>query len=218
MSQKSSADATRPNYRMHNISIVGLLVVIVLLLLRSCLPTSTSPYRDAETKPGDIDQWACKGEGGELNCAADESGHALSLSNVPNGVTPYLVPISADKEAELSKLPMDGFTCLAIVGNLVFYDDKSEKLVTSFSTPVTLHINVTPGDLSKLADCQSDPKYPTIDELMPVYLFLPAADASVNIWKPFQTFKLDPERPGGVTVEFNYWSDDPFGFGSPKKS
>jgi hypothetical protein len=234
MSQKSDVEAPRPNYRTHNISIVGLLIVIIVLLVRSFY-NPTSPYRDAVTKPDGIDNWACTGEGGGLNCLSGEkNGHTLSLSNVPTGVTPYFVPISAKDVEGLKRLPKEGFTCLdSIRGNLVFYDDNTKKLVTTFDTPVVLQINFTNGDLAKVHDCKPELKDDELwKNLVPVYLFMPGVAPSVNIWKPFQSYKIELSNPdinygpsgdpnaeiGTITIEFMFWGDDPKGFGSPKSS
>ncbi len=213
MSQKTNDDTTRPNYRTHNVSIVALLIVIIVLLVRSFY-NPTSPYRDGQNLPANAKP--CSGNAGSFTCDENMlSGHKISLANVPNNVTPYLLPISADDEKKLAGLPKEGFKCLiSIAGNLAFYDSGGE-IVKVFDDPVILNMTFTKNDTDKVGSCGSERG---VEDLVPVYLYLPEFDSSVDIWKPFQSFKLDPELPNTMIIEFNYWGDDPFGFGSPKKS
>jgi hypothetical protein len=204
--------------RSHRLAIVGSLIAIVALFLGSCVPTPTSvptkvPVmipREEKTKPaGAVD---CTGSEGRFTCPGLD-GHTITLTGVPSGTTPVLIPVSSDEAATFSNLPKEGFTCLSIFGNLAFYD-ASGTLVKVFDNPVTLEMNVTANDLEFVTKCGSDKG---AADLMPVFLFLPEVDTSVSIWKPFQSYKFDnAANPTSVSVEFMFWGDDPLGYGSPK--
>ncbi len=210
MSQK-----TFHNYSAR-VSIVSLLILILVLLVSSCAPAVVGEYREAATLPEGAEKWQCSGSDGSFTCG----GSRLSLSGLPNGegynVIPYLFPILPEHETALSNLPKDGdFLCLAMVGNLVFYDDNKDKarLVTTFDKPVTLTINFTEGDLEKLSDCSVPPK--SVADVMPVFLYMPNVDASINIWKPFQNFTIEGDQ---AKIQFRLWGDRPIGWGTPAAS
>ena len=206
MSQKTNDRTTRSNYLLHNISIFVLLIVVVVLFVLLARSTK-SIVRVPGTLPSDA--VACDVEGGGFNCSGLLE-HKITLANVPPGVTPYLLPISSGDESKFNGLPKDGFQCvISIAGNLAFYD-KGGKMVKSFASPVAMQISYTGNDVEKLPGCKSGL---TEADLVPVYLYLPDADARVSIWKPFQNYSMDGNT---ATIEFQFWGDPPFGWGSPK--
>jgi len=210
------------------LSIIGLLILIIALLVSSCGPLTSDvivKYRTADTKPEGVDEYACDGL-----CPYDEAGHSLTVANVPDGVTAYFAPIPAEEQEQLKALDFDGFTCLnSISGNLTFYNDKTQEWVTSFAETVTITVDYTYADLQAVKDCGSELEDKDLwQDLVPVFLYMPAEDESVNIWKPFSDYtviplEFDPRstpdmKAGTIEIRFNFWGDDPKGFGSPKGS
>ena len=206
MSQKTNDRTTRSNYLLHNVLIFVLLIVVVVLFVLLTRSTK-SIVRAPGTLPADA--VACGVEGGGFSCSG-LLDHKLTLANVPPSVTPYLLPISASDESKFAGLPKDGFQCIiSIAGNLAFFD-KGGEMVKSFASPVTMQIAFTGNDVEKLSGCKSGL---TEADLVPVYLYLPDADARVSIWKPFQNYRMDGST---ATIEFQFWGDPPIGWGSPK--
>ena len=197
-------------------------------------PLPDTPIIAADPKQLPENAVVC-GEVGNYTCAGlDDS--KLTLLNVPDGVTPYLLPISSDEETVLYDLPKDNIGCIAsISGNLVFYDENN-ALYTSFPAPVTIEIqygtdteefftifNTGAESLKELnssqkaIDCATELKSQGVEEIdiVPVYLYTPLIDgySDFHIWKPFTNFTVDPESRM-MTVEILYWGDMQFGGGT----
>ncbi len=214
--------------KINRISLVGLLILILALLSSSCgplVPEFVAQYRNADTKPEGIDDYACDGA-----CPYGEAGHTLTVANVPDGVTAYFSPISTGDQEQLKTLDKEGFTCLnSISGNLTFYNDKTQEWVTSFDEPVTITVDYTYADLQAVKDCGSKLEDKDLwQDLVPIFLYMPVEDESVNIWKPFSDYTVTPlefdprstpdMKAGTIEIRFKFWGDDPKGFGSPKGS
>jgi hypothetical protein len=146
----------------------------------------------------------------------DAPEYKTTLWNVPADVTSSLLKI--DDRDGLRALDKDGVgVVLSVAGNLVFNDN--DKLVTSFSSPISLTFNYTADDEQRRLERQEalrrDGTIAPNEEvqLMPVYLYSPTDKPAINIWKPFQNFRIDKVNRT-ITIELLVWGDQPYGPGT----
>jgi hypothetical protein len=222
-------------------AIIAILLILLIWLLTglssqtnipsdtsTVIPASDTPAPTASTpqecRPGSVE--------GEFTCSdPGQPEYTIALAKVPQDVTPKILPVSDQEEANLRDLPTDGIACVvSIAGNLVFYEkNDNDKLVTNFSTAVQLTLNYTAADKlllqpdikqfletsenAKLTQCLKDKAITAVEEIVPIYLYSPAFNPSIRIWKPFQNFSPDNQN-NKMTVEFLYWGDQPIGGGT----
>jgi len=168
------------------------------------------------------------------------NNYVMTLTGLPPGVAPYLLPITPEEESQLRDQAKDGIECVVfIAGNLAFYDQE-QTLVTAFTEPVTLVIQYSDAEEqfraiynengesaalseslleskfdSKLVECAAKLKDSGVDtiDIVPIYLYTPLTDgySNVHIWKPFQNFGTE-----GLTmiIQFKYWGDQQVGGGT----
>lgn len=236
MENKTSDRNTKGNFltRIYPIPLWVLLIVIVLILLAwlmtQFLPRQAQPASVAD----DVQDCTRTSEGQDLpqdfTCEG-QSGYTMTITNVAPGITAGLLPISDSEESESYTYPTDGVTCIAfIAGDLVFYDKNDDnRLVTSFPEPVTLALESTqegalilPNEINKileanpdsqLAKCLETHSISAVEDIVPIYLYTPAFDTSIHIWKPFQNYTIDTTNRT-VTIEFMNWGDQQFGGGT----
>lgn len=128
----------------------------------------------------------------------------IQLGNIPDGVTPHLLPVSPEDLADWEKVYKDGFDSpIDVAGNLVFVDDKTQKLVTIFKSPIKLKFTYS----SSVIKLESSAGY---DEVaIPVFLYsVTIDDINTRVWKPFQNHNNESNT---MTVEFKAWGDTPIG-------
>ena len=150
-----------------------------------------------ETPDSSLKKWDCS-----IN------NRQLIFSNVPDGLTPYLVPFD---ENALRSQKLEGFRVLLSIAADVRFRDKDSKEIEKFESPVTVWMSYNAQDL--LALRKTDYK---ITDLVPVKI----VPGSTN-WKPFPAEKLDYSNLdcggyGGVSIIVDSWGDPPMGWGSPK--
>ena len=197
------------------------LILVIFILMRSCsgstqtappgpLPSGHEQILDDVKLPDGV--LACDPLGGvstgySFTCSNGLVAGEIRLSNVPDGVTPYLLPASPSDLEEWGAIPMDGFNCpINYAGNLMFGSDGS--LVTKFKAPITLQFDTSSPDVANFANCQSDAQSDAIN--IPVFLYSYNNDGvEFQVWKPFQNYTLDAN--GMFTVEFKVWGDTPIG-------
>jgi len=156
-------------------------------------------------------------------------GYTITLSNVPENITPTLLPMSPEDVEKLTNLNRDGNIGLitSVAGNLVFSDENGEQ-VHSFSSPIRLTYNFTSADEEKRRDREkklqeqkdkekgNSAKDVTV-RLVPIFLYQYDPDKGstpeFEVWLPFQNFSYDP-RKLTVTIDFLFWGDQPIGGGS----
>ena len=136
------------------------------------------------------------------------------MTDVPEKVSPYLLPVSPAEEEELRQLPREDIGCIiSIVGNMAFYD-ADNNLVTSFPSAVSLKYTFTEEDNTKFAECaqglQDQGIVASSSEVtyVPIYFY---NKPDMVIWKKFQDFTPDA---GAVTIDFTEWGDQQFGGGT----
>ena len=141
----------------------------------------------------------------------DAPGYTITLGNVPDRVASNLLKI--DDRTASQNLDKDGVgEVLFISGNLVFNDTTNNNtLVTSFPSPIRVTINYTDADEQRRLERQN-----ALGEevrLIPVYLYSPVGKQDINIWKPFQNFRID-QASKTMTVEVLFWGDQQVGGGT----
>jgi hypothetical protein len=167
-------------------------------------------------------------------------GYTITLSNIPDNVTPELLPISSDEEERLKGLDTDGVGLItSIAGNLVFYDETKAE-VNNFDSPIILTYNFSTKDEEGLLSQKEDLIQKNIIaekdkvKLIPIYLYtyIPKKERGSRIttdqksattreqeaeippvWKPFQNFSVD-EANKTTAIEFMFWGDQPTGWGT----
>lgn len=150
-------------------------------------------------------------------------GYTMTLSNVPEDVTPELLPISDEEKERLMDLRKDGVGLItSIAGNLVFYD-QNRKEVNSFSSPVRLIYNFTSDDEEKRtkrkADLMEKGKLAETEDvdLIPIYLYSYTPDKGeppeFEIWRPYQNFSRSSDNKT-MSVEVRFWGDQQIGYGT----
>jgi hypothetical protein len=145
------------------------------------------------------------------DCSRDD--RTIIFSNVPVGLTPYLIPFN---ESALRAQPKDGFkVLLSIAADVRFRDDASRE-IDKFESLVTLWMSYNAQDLEKLQ--KADYK---VSDLVPVKIIPGATN-----WKPFSANNIDYSKIergeqggfGGVSITVDSWGDPPMGWGSPKSA
>jgi len=222
MDSKKSDGNARENFLTWKLEIpTWLLTVIVIALSAAIAQTSISPFIlivivIAFIVIGVLQTWRRPVSKQNEIILSDEDApeYKITLSNVPENVTPALLKI--DDREKLRYLDKDGVgEIISIAGNLVFYDNNN-KLVTSFPSVISLTFNYTDDDEQKLMER----KKALIREgiiaenedvkLIPVYLYSYTEKPEINIWKPFQNFSIDKVNRT-MTIEFLFWGDQPIG-------
>lgn len=147
----------------------------------------------------------------------DAPEYTITLGNVADDITTSLLKID-DRDASRN-LDKDGIgEVLFIAGNLVF-NDNTNALVTSFSSPISLTVNYTDQDeqrrLERQQALRKEGKLAENEEvqLIPVYLYSHTEQPEINIWKPFQNFSIDKVNKT-MTIEFLFWGDQQVGGGT----
>ncbi|HLO16804.1 MAG TPA: hypothetical protein VK206_18365, partial [Anaerolineales bacterium] len=159
---------------------------------------------------------------GKVIKLSDSPGYEITLSNVPENVTPRLLKIDNDKE--LRDYEKDGTKEIVfIAGNLVFSDANGDTLVTSFNSPVRLTFSYTAEAEQRFIDYRNTLVERGVvaskDEvkLIPIYLYTHTYEdkerPELHIWKPFQNFLVD-EANRTMTIEFLFWGDQQVGGGT----
>lgn len=151
-------------------------------------------------------------------------GYTISLENVPQNITPRLLPISDDENDRLRGLKKDGSIGLvtSIAGNLVFQDPNGVD-VYSFTSPIRLVYNFTNDDEEKRKNREKGLKLKgAIAEdatvaLIPIFLYQYNPDKGstpeFEVWQPFQSFIFD-EKDLTVTIDILFWGDRQIGGGT----
>jgi hypothetical protein len=163
---------------------------------------------------------------------SSSAGYGLELYNVPEDVTPELLPVSEEDHIRLKgeAVRKDGNIGLitSVAANLVFYD-RNRKIVNYFSSPVKLVYNFTSDDESKRKErraaltASGNLRRNQKVQLIPIYLYsyFPEKPKEMGeekkpefeFWQPFQDFTINEERKT-VTVKFMFWGDAPTGWGT----
>ena len=219
---------------------------IAIVLLNACgenAQASQTPVTSDPTKLPEGAQACTNQENPEIYDCPTGNNYKLTLSHVPSGITPFMLPNGAE-ESQLGDSPKDGIGCVVfIAGNLAFYNSE-ETLVTSFLEPVTLELQYTDNESNfqvifnqqndpnqmvgslkeaqfddQLIECANNLKEKGIAEidLVPIYLYTPQVEgySNVHIWKPFQNFEpTKPDDTHTMTIEFLYWGDQQVGGGT----
>lgn len=214
--------ARKATFHVRQLTITVILLVLMALLYACVVtpvPDSTvTPESDSTitpdptTLPGEA--LKCDtGDSGEYICNG-LSGHTITVTNVPENVSPYLLPVSPEEEEKLLQLPREDIGCIiSIVGNLAFYD-ADNILVTSFPSAVSLTYPFTDEDNSKFDECaqslqdQGIVASPSEVTYVPIYLY---NKPDMVIWKSFQNPTFGD---GTVTINFTEWGDQQEGFGT----
>jgi hypothetical protein len=204
-----------------------LTVIVIALILLSCWLLRGDRRLPSIPKPTVAKDCTSEENSGSFTCK-DKAEYTISLANVPEGVTPRMLQVSAIEEERLRSLPTDGTCVVSIAGNLVFYDN-GDNLVTSFPEPITLTLNYTTQDAlllqpdinkffkvsanPKVKECLDSNSVAKVDNIVPIYLYAPAFDTTIQIWKPFQNYTIN-EDDKTMTVEFLNWGDRQIGGGT----
>ena len=177
--------------------LIPIFVLLVLLVsLSACDGTVTPALPQGAAK--------CGGDGGNYKCDG-RSNHQISLSNVPPGVTPYLLPITDEEEQRLRDAEKEGTSCIiSIVGDLAFYDEKN-NLVTKFDPPISISYQfLKEEDGNNFEKCKGD--FPD------TIAYVPVAFYDNKVWRPIGEFNKADD--GTVSFEFATWGDQQGGFGT----
>jgi hypothetical protein len=191
-----------------------LLILIVLLLAWFLFSRPPSGHRQVDSGVAlpdgaqPCEQKSASSKGFKFTCPIEGSSNTLGVANVPDGVTPYLVPISPEDEDEFKNAPLDGFNCpVTILGNVVFASDETKNLVTIFKSPIELKIDTPPASAQAASDCS-----PADNEvLVPIPVFLYSfnnEETNFMVWKPFQDYDSGTDT---TAINFKVWGDPPIG-------
>lgn len=204
------------------ISVLAILAVIVYVYIKRVRVFSTPPsghnqvldnekFFDSERQPPKgalkLDKLSSYSELG-FEFASTVKEYRIQLKHVPDGVTPYLLDVSAEENAELQKVYKDGFESpVEIAGNLVFVDEKSGNLVKIFKSPIELTYNYFSSKPEDLPDGEKL-------VVLPVFLYtVKIGDQIIRVWKPFQ---ISTTKSNTIMVNFQVWGDMQFGVGTLK--
>ena len=184
---------------------VVVLVLLVLVILIVFLFRKSPSGVEGEVKGRDITEdpnsplrkWDCS-----------RDGRQIIFSDVPLGLTPYLVPFN---KKVLEAQPKEGFRDLISIAADVRFRNSDSREIEKFESPVKLWMSYNAKDVEEL----ERNKY-TIKDLVPVKIVPGATN-----WKPFSgdvdfVMPVEEGRFGGVTITVDSWGDPPMGWGSPK--
>ena len=140
------------------------------------------------------------------DCSRD--GRQIIFSDVPLGLTPYLVPFN---EAALRMQENEGFTFLISIAADIRFRNSDSREIEKFESPVKLWMSYNVQDIEKLEEYKL-----TIKDLVPVKIIPGATN-----WKPFSgdieiVMPVEEGGFGGATITVDSWGDPPMGWGSPK--
>ena len=184
---------------------VVVLVLLVLVILIVFLFRKSPSGVEGEVKGRDITEdpnsplrkWDCS-----------RDGRQIIFSDVPRGLTPYLVPFN---EEALRMQEKEGFTFLISIAADVRFRNSDSREIEKFDSPVKLWMSYNAKDVEEL----ERNKY-TIKDLVPVKIVPGATN-----WKPFSgdieiVMPVEEGGFGGATITVDSWGDPPMGWGSPK--
>ena len=184
---------------------VVVLVLLVLVILIVFLFRKSSSGVEGEVKGRDITEdpnsllrkWDCS-----------RDGRQIIFSDVPLGLTPYLVPFN---EAALRMQENEGFTFLISIAADIRFRNSDSREIEKFESPVKLWMSYNVQDIEKLEEYKL-----TIKDLVPVKIIPGATN-----WKPFSgdieiVMPVEEGGFGGATITVDSWGDPPMGWGSPK--
>ena len=184
---------------------VVVLVLLVLVILIVFLFRKSPSGVEGEVKGRDITEdpnsplrkWDCS-----------RDGRQIIFSDVPRGLTPYLVPFN--EEALRAQEPDDFKVLISIAADVRFRNSDSRE-IEKFESPVKLWMSYNAKDVEEL----ERNKY-TIKDLVPVKIVPGATN-----WKPFSgdieiVMPVEEGGFGGATITVDSWGDPPMGWGSPK--
>ena len=174
------------------------LVILIVFLFRRPSPVAVGvPGVDITGDPNSpLRKWDCS-----------RDGRQIIFSDVPRGLTPYLVPFN--EEALRAQKPDDFDVLISIAADVRFRDSESRE-VDKFESSIKLWMSYNAKDVAGLGN-----KY-TIDDLVPVKIVPGATN-----WKRFSgkvknDYKHEEGGFGGATITVDSWGDPPMGWGSPK--
>jgi hypothetical protein len=191
--------------------VVIILVLLAVISYLSGLFKGTPPSGHQQIPSGDklpegaqaCEQQSFSSLGFKFNCPLELSSYNIQLNNVPDEVTPYLLPASPEDENQWASIPKDRFDCpIDFAGNLMFADGDG-NLITIFKSPVELQFTDAQAGTQAPSECQPGNDHQTVR--IPVYLY---TFGDFQVWKPFQNYTSDS---GTVTIEFKVWGDTPIG-------
>lgn len=156
-------------------------------------------------------------------------GYTISVSNVPENITPRLIPIPPEEDTRLKSLTRDGTIrfITSVAGNLIFEDEEGRQ-VDHFLSPIRLTYNFTEEDEKKRQDREKvlndkrrkeegeGAEYVTV-RLIPIFLYQldpeKTGKPSFEVWMPFQNYDFD-EKQQIITIDFLFWGDRQVGGGT----
>ena len=175
------------------------LVILIVFLFRKPSPVAVGvPGVDITGDPNSpLRKWDCS-----------RDNRQIIFSDVPLGLTPYLVPFN---EAALRMQEKEGFTVLISIAADVRFRNSDSREIEKFESPVKLWMSYNAKDVEEL----ERNKY-TIKDLVPVKIVPGATN-----WKPFSgdieiVMPVEEGGFGGATITVDSWGDPPMGWGSPK--
>ena len=175
------------------------LVILIMFLFRKPSPVAVGvPGVDITGDPNSpLKKWDCS-----------RDGRQIIFSDVPLGLTPYLVPFN---EAALRMQENEGFTFLISIAADVRFRNSDSREIEKFESPVKLWMSYNVQDIEKLEEYKL-----TIKDLVPVKIIPGATN-----WKPFSgdieiVMPVEEGEFGGATITVDSWGDPPMGWGSPK--
>ena len=193
---------------MNSFFTYGLLLLVLILLYLLFRRSGGASDSDVDSNPvpgrditgnanSSLRKWDCS-----------VANRQLVLSDVPQGLTPYLYPFN---EAELRKQPLEGFDTLISIAADIRLLDKSSHEVQNLETPVKFWMSYNADDILALQKLGR-----TVDDLMPVKI-VPGTTG----WTPYtkdavEYGNINCGEMGGVYITISSWGDPPTGWGSPK--
>ncbi len=175
------------------------LVILIVFLFRKPSPVAVGvPGVDITGDPNSpLRKWDCS-----------RDNRQIIFSDVPLGLTPYLVPFN---EAALRMQEKEGFTVLISIAADVRFRNSDSREIEKFESPVKLWMSYNAQDIEKLEEHKH-----TIKDLVPVKIVPGATN-----WKLFSgdveiVMPVEEGGFGGATITVDSWGDPPMGWGSPK--
>jgi hypothetical protein len=180
--------------------LIVLVVLVYLLFRRPALGGSAGPVKGTDitgNPESALRKWDCS-----------RDNRQLIFSDVPLGLTPYLVPFN---ETELRKEKLEDFKMLLSIAADVRFRDNESREIEKFEKPIKLWMSYNSQDLLALQNAGY-----TVDDLTPVKI-VPGKTG----WKRFDPksviySNIKCGELGGVSITIDSWGDPPTGWGSPK--